>query len=347
MDKMQSNISNNVSDLNLLKKKLGGTLIRKDYVSYLILPSTVGTGQIHFLELQEGVKVFNFDVKLIKEIEIEIGAFSAEALQFLYCLEGSCHHQFNIEGSLNTIGRFQTAVAHSTMGISSKIRMTPGERLILNIITVSKPLYFKKFHEESNLFGQQFQKLLEDLGCRSGYFHLGGSSLRIAEELKSKITSYDDNALVREFSDKGHYYIILAKQIEQFCSELTDNSKPSRFLEKELQCLNDIGEYIKEFPGEQYSVRTLRDKTGMSPAKLQDGFKFVFGRTVSDFVRNVRLEKAEELIRTTDMNISEIVYSVGLTSRSYFCKIFKRKYDCNPRDYKNKIYSSEKKRLDK
>jgi AraC-like DNA-binding protein len=58
------------------------------------------------------------------------------------------------------------------------------------------------------------------------------------------------------------------------------------------------------------------------------------GRTVSDFVRNVRLEKAEDLIKNTDLNISEVVYSIGLTSRSYFCKIFKKKYDCSPKEYK-------------
>ncbi|GAA0872142.1 hypothetical protein GCM10009117_12890 [Gangjinia marincola] len=60
-------------------------------------------------------------------------------------------------------------------------------------------------------------------------------------------------------------------------------------------------------------------------------------RTVADYVRNVRLDKAEELMRTTDLNISEIVYSVGLTSRSYFCKIFKQKYKCSPKQYHMKL----------
>ncbi|MDX1318460.1 MAG: AraC family transcriptional regulator, partial [Xanthomarina gelatinilytica] len=40
------------------------------------------------------------------------------------------------------------------------------------------------------------------------------------------------------------------------------------------------------------------------------------------------------LIKNTDMNISEVVYTIGLTSRSYFSKIFKEKYNCSPKDYK-------------
>ena len=75
--------------------------------------------------------------------------------------------------------------------------------------------------------------------------------------------------------------------------------------------------------------------SGLSPFKLQEGFKTTHGRTVADFIRNVRLEKAEELIKTTDLNISEIVYTIGLSSSSYFSKIFKLKYNCSPKDYAN------------
>ena len=67
---------------------------------------------------------------------------------------------------------------------------------------------------------------------------------------------------------------------------------------------------------------------------LQEGFKLMHGTTVSDYIRAVRVEKAEELIKTSDLNISEVVYSVGFTSRSYFSKIFRQKYNCSPKEYK-------------
>ncbi|MCB0387243.1 MAG: helix-turn-helix transcriptional regulator, partial [Winogradskyella sp.] len=73
---------------------------------------------------------------------------------------------------------------------------------------------------------------------------------------------------------------------------------------------------------------------GLSPSKLQEGFKLMHGHTVTEYIREVRIKKAEELIKNTDMNISEVVYTIGLTSRSYFSKIFKEKYNCSPKDYK-------------
>jgi len=42
-------------------------------------------------------------------------------------------------------------------------------------------------------------------------------------------------------------------------------------------------------------------------------------------------------MKTTDLNISEIVYSVGITSRSYSSKIFKDHYNMSPNDYRSKI----------
>jgi AraC-like DNA-binding protein len=59
------------------------------------------------------------------------------------------------------------------------------------------------------------------------------------------------------------------------------------------------------------------------------------GRTVTDYIREVRIQKSEELIKNTDLNISEVVYSIGFTSRSYFSKIFKKKYNCSPKQYKD------------
>lgn len=58
---------------------------------------------------------------------------------------------------------------------------------------------------------------------------------------------------------------------------------------------------------------------------MQEGFKLLHGLTTCDYVKSVRLKKSEELISTTDLTVYEIVYSLGLSSRSYFSKIFKEK----------------------
>lgn len=85
-----------------------------------------------------------------------------------------------------------------------------------------------------------------------------------------------------------------------------------------------LSEFIKDEPVYPHSIDSLSAKNGLSPAKLQKSFKYLYSHTVSDYVRDVRLMKAEDLIKTTDLSISEIVYAVGFNSRSYFSKIFKK-----------------------
>jgi AraC-like DNA-binding protein len=43
------------------------------------------------------------------------------------------------------------------------------------------------------------------------------------------------------------------------------------------------------------------------------------------------------MLKNTDLNISQIVYSIGFSSRSYFSKIFKEKYDISPNKLKKEL----------
>lgn len=97
-----------------------------------------------------------------------------------------------------------------------------------------------------------------------------------------------------------------------------------------------MSEFIKNYPDQQFDLNYISRKSGLTPAKLQEGFKALFGRTVSNFIKNVRVELAERLIKTSDLSISEIVYTIGFSSRSYFSKIFKEKYNCSPKEYQDR-----------
>ena len=50
---------------------------------------------------------------------------------------------------------------------------------------------------------------------------------------------------------------------------------------------------------------------------------------------------AEQMIRTTAMQISEIAANVGFYDYNYFSKVFHRKFGCSPREYRKNLESSE------
>ncbi|PIE49050.1 MAG: hypothetical protein CSA39_04700 [Flavobacteriales bacterium] len=90
-------------------------------------------------------------------------------------------------------------------------------------------------------------------------------------------------------------------------------------------------------PSKNYNLVDLSSETGLSQVKLQEGFRVLFAKTVTEFIRHVRLENAKHLLDTTDYNISQIVYTIGFSSRSYFSKIFREKYKISPSKYKNHL----------
>jgi AraC-like DNA-binding protein len=56
-----------------------------------------------------------------------------------------------------------------------------------------------------------------------------------------------------------------------------------------------------------------------------------------EFVEEQRLQKAINLLISTDMTLSEIAYECGFSSQSYFSSVFKQKMKITPREYAKKI----------
>ena len=92
------------------------------------------------------------------------------------------------------------------------------------------------------------------------------------------------------------------------------------FIQKILQLIN---ENISE---PELTVEFLSSKIFLSRSQLYRKVKTLTGVSVNEFIRNVRLEKAKQLIEQGNNNINEISYKVGFTSPSYFTKCYKIKY---------------------
>ena len=63
--------------------------------------------------------------------------------------------------------------------------------------------------------------------------------------------------------------------------------------------------------------------------------KSLTGFAPVDLVKEIRLNKSIELIKNSDMSISEIAFAVGFKDSGYFSKCFRKKYDQTPREYMN------------
>ena len=97
--------------------------------------------------------------------------------------------------------------------------------------------------------------------------------------------------------------------------------------------MNDIIKFNVENP--KFSVEDLADKLSVSRVQLYRKVKAIIGINISDHINNVKLEKAAELLKSNEMNISEIAYSLGFSSPNYFSTAFKNKFGISPKEYKS------------
>lgn len=76
----------------------------------------------------------------------------------------------------------------------------------------------------------------------------------------------------------------------------------------------------------------------LAPNYLSTLFKKETGETISDYTQKLRLEKAKNLLRTTNLNLNEIAAQVGYSDPKHFSKLFKKTFGIRPQDYR-KMYS--------
>lgn len=85
------------------------------------------------------------------------------------------------------------------------------------------------------------------------------------------------------------------------------------------------------------TIHKIASQVYMNPTYFCEYFKSQTGETVLDYVTRIRIEKARELLRTTDLKIYDISVKVGYTDTKYFSKLFKKYYGEVPSKYKERM----------
>lgn len=97
------------------------------------------------------------------------------------------------------------------------------------------------------------------------------------------------------------------------------------------ECLQDARQILERDFIQPPTIAKLGHDVGMNEAKLMRCFKQLFGQTIFDFAQHLRMERAKELLETTDRSITEIAFDVGYEYSSNFATAFKRHYGITPR----------------
>lgn len=95
-------------------------------------------------------------------------------------------------------------------------------------------------------------------------------------------------------------------------------------------------DYIGFHYTEDISLNTVADFVYLNRDYLSRQFKKEVGVNFSEFLMKMRMRRAKRLLETTNMRISDIALSVGITNMSYFSTVFHKSFGCKPNDIRKK-----------
>ncbi|MGB0521748.1 MAG: tetratricopeptide repeat protein, partial [Flammeovirgaceae bacterium] len=110
-------------------------------------------------------------------------------------------------------------------------------------------------------------------------------------------------------------------------AEIGHNSADQRFMEQVLAVLET------HYKDEQFNVDQFAAEVGVSRSLLNSKLQALISQSTNKFIQSFRLQKAEELLKTTDLQVAEIAFQIGFNSSSYFVKCFRTKYGKTPKQF--------------
>jgi len=120
------------------------------------------------------------------------------------------------------------------------------------------------------------------------------------------------------------------------CASICEGQRPASAERNEW-----IADTVKQLIQREYADLNLSQQSIASTVKLSSPylgklFKEICGISITEYINEVRLRQAQELLLRTDVSISEIMHKCGYANQSYFFRLFKGKFGCTPKEYRTK-----------
>lgn len=132
----------------------------------------------------------------------------------------------------------------------------------------------------------------------------------------------------REIAMVGYLYLLFALLIRQ--SMLTGIQ--SKYLEKAIQ-------YIENHYAENITVQEISQYVGVDRSYLYRIFRKTLNVSVKEYIDNLRINRARELLYCSDLSLSEIAVLVGFRDGSHFSNSFKKIFHMSPAAYRKSMLS--------
>lgn len=319
-----------------LTHRVKGKFISQDFIKLLEFDNNIGKGSIKDYQVSPTINFVEYDV-VFNEDFFFTNENAANSINFIYCLKGDFEYTLNNYSRKQFIYELQHAINIQHKDNTTTIYVNKGVHYKACFITLNK----EKLETEHLL--DKIVEFFNSETINSDLFHLEYLNFKVIQKIKE--LDELDLKTANDLMIKGMIETIIGLQIQLYAEgKQRRDDQIGDLSTHDIRIGRKLIEGLKNRLEEKLTIPRLSRETGKSPAKLQKIFKLMHNQTVSEFITNERLKCAEQLIREKDLTVSEVAYTVGISSRSYFSKIFKKRYNCNPKLYQDKVMKNKLKK---
>ena len=172
----------------------------------------------------------------------------------------------------------------------------------------------------------------------AGYPLPNGTIYRLVLPLQEEVSPA--NPIVHKNTSTSNLPQFYKEIQKRFRSHFTQTEKLMATLEKnqpqEAAFMQKINALIKvNLENERFDTNALCKAMSLSRTQLFRRLKSLIKQAPANHIKFMRLQKAKELLETTDCTVSEIVFKTGFQAVSHFSKIFKKQYGILPSVHRN------------
>jgi len=116
--------------------------------------------------------------------------------------------------------------------------------------------------------------------------------------------------------------------------DLTTSKKANDILQqKDIDLISNIQNLVLTDANIQ-TVTQMAEKVNYNTKSLQAKIKSLTGLTVNQYINEIRLKKAQDLLLNSELSVSEIAYEVCYKDPAYFSRIFKKQVGVSPKEFR-------------
>lgn len=125
------------------------------------------------------------------------------------------------------------------------------------------------------------------------------------------------------------------KRHEQFNQQIDPSPSMIKITSLDQKLIAKAIKYVEDnMSRSDLTVEELSKELAMSRVYLYKKLTVITGKTPIEFIRVIRLKRAAQLLKESQLNVSQVAYKVGFNNPKYFSRYFKEQYNVSPSEYK-------------